>query len=538
MKCTIGWPLVALASACAGQIPVLGEQAPIQVHLVVHVDPVAREGLVECERTDLDSCGTMVRDSYTERSENLVWLVDRWQETGRTLDLQLGPEMASAWATGDSDVEMAVQDAVRGLVETGAGELGVHVHSVLPELGAAEPTWGDAPRGEGDDTTACASWSGNPIAEEGAPLVEEIVAYGVDGASLLAEQVDAQLHSFTGHLPRSMAGKILVVVDPDGLDPETTTEFNERFEPTTLGSAYSECFLQSVDVIPFELYRADLSTALSAGNGPVVVPGERVVGSMADHLDASADGSAGAVQRRLLQLLLEWRLAGLRGEPDRPWVYTFHTHLFQLDEGEPQAHWLEARDRHEREGVALRGDLEAVAGQLDRWAQNDSWQGVSSGGEGVVQWVLPSDLGLTSTVDASGFSYGDGDSAPQEGFDPSHYPYAPLVADRMANSHLIARSLWDGVDVYTLLRCPSEWAWGVGVLGYGCQDQSEPEQFWVMVAEEETCLTLSGRLPGALQAASISAEQLGTPDWCEIAGNPGVLVPVEGLMVEALGRAG
>jgi hypothetical protein len=510
--------------ACA-PADITATQPPIQVMLTAHADPLPRL-LVGCADDALSGCGTPVGRSWYRRTRNATWLLERWLETERTVDLQLGPEFGLSWSEDadtlaalaeDPDLDAAligaqiaaVQAALSVALTEERAALGVHLHTVAEDssglLGAVERPVGVHP---------CDAWAGDPLSDAEPAVLEEVVGFGVRGVSVLAETLDTPLTSYTGHLPSSLSGKIAVVTDPSSIFENVPTSF----VPAGLSSAYGECFIQQVDHPPFELWRADRDQALLAGEGPVVLPGERVVGSMAEHLEAPSDGSWGAASRRLIQLLISWRHAALTGQPSRPWAYTFHVHLYQLEPGLPDPN--EPSARHEifpEEGQPYRGDVEGIASMLDTLAASPTWQGV--GGSGVVQWVLPEDLSATG----SQFSYGEPDAPPPDGLDREQYPYLSLVAERLASSHLDCAATVDGVAVYRFLRCDSGWQWG----GPGC---SEPaEAVFALIPAAATCLSVPD---GLLAAAAVDEDALSEASWCS---DGRLSVPIQGLLVEPLG---
>ena len=96
----------------------------------------------------------------------------------------------------------------------------------------------------------------------------------------LADVMASDMTSFTGHLPASLSSKVALVSDPDSV----LAGIPDSFSPVGLSSAYGECFVQHVDHPAMEVWSADAHQALLAGDGPMVLPGERIVGSMAEHL--------------------------------------------------------------------------------------------------------------------------------------------------------------------------------------------------------------------------------------------------------------
>jgi hypothetical protein len=288
-----------------------------------------------------------------------------------------------------------------------------------------------------------------------------------------------------------------------------------------LGAAYSECFQQAVDHPPFEVYASHAESALASGLGPPIVPGQRVVGSMAAHLGADIDGSVSAARRRLVQLLLNWRVAGLRGDADRPWVYTMHEHLFDLGAGEVDERDPNDRQRNASRGQVFRSDLKAISRSMDELASLSTWHGVAGSDGGVLRWTPP------TTVDAEGstFAYVTEAGEPISDFDRESYPYLPLVAERLANGHLRCIAKLGLVDAFVFDRCDSGWAWGEESPGYHCVDTKPPAEVAVFVGTVEQCLPLS--VPDAM-SAPITADQMGALDRCP----GGIWLPVSGLIVE------
>lgn len=515
--------VILLLLGCAPN-DITAVQPPIMAMLTVHGDPLPRQSSA-CEDARLSGCGEPVSRSWYRRTRNATWLLERWVETGRTVDLQIGPELGLSWSSdpealsalaGDPDLDSdfiasqvaAVGDALSVALNEERAVLGVHLHTV-----AEDPSGllGTAPRPAGPHP--CEAWADDPFAEADADLLEDVVGFGIRGAATLAEQLDTPLASYTGHLPSSLAGKIALVTDPGSV----VSDLPESFAPTGLSSAYSECFLQQVDHPPFELWAADSQQALLAGDGPVILPGERVVGSMAEHLEAPTDGTWGAASRRLIQLLLNWRYAALTGQPARPWAYTFHIHLYQLEPGLPDPE--DPAARHEifpEEGQPFRGDVEGIAGMLDTLAASPTWQG--AGGDGVVQWALPEDLSAAG----SAFSYGTTEAPPPAGLDTDHYPYLSLVAERLSSTHLVCTDRREGVEVYRFLRCEVGWQWG----GPGSDCPEPTQEVYVLVPSTTTCLAVP---EGAIRAGSVDDVELSEGVWCS---GDRLSIPQQGLIVE------
>ena len=466
------------------------------------------------------------------------------------MDLQLGPEASLAWA-GDSEtigylaqsfvsdgdrnglklseaeafsriqeLNEMTHESMTSALESGQVELGVHVHTVLPDGGGG---WGTAPKGrQAGDVGPCDAWSETPLSEGDPPVVEEVVAYGVSSAALLASRTNSELTSFTGHLPRTMEGKIAVVTDPESLNPEVTTVFSPLFAPTNLGSAYSECMHRIADHPPFEAWNSDVDSALAFGSGPAVIPGERVIGAMDEHLDVWADTSASAAARRFLSLLLNWRHAALVGDSDRPWVFTFHTHLYQLNPGLPASLDPTARQSSTREGGRLRGDLEAMSSLLDRFSRLDRFAGVPVAKDQLVDWIPPSIV----ETEGSHFQLSSGEALPPTELSEGDYPYLALLAERLENTHLVCEGQRGDVLLFGFSRCDSGWSWGSPGPGYGCQSGESPDGVFVLVPEAPTCLDVES---SAMQVGRLGGAEMTGPDWC---GGGAISVPIEGLIVE------
>ncbi len=516
-----------------------GLQSPIDLHLVVHIDPLPRRGDEPCVDDRLRNCGGFSAGPWRERVDNLAWLSDRWSSTGRTLDLQWGPEMASILTEdpahldslaegfavlGEADPNAAVaegvsvgQGAVQQLLDAGAAAFAVHVHTVAPDPSGL---WGTGPLAGEGGPHPCEAWQGDPLVEAPAATTEAIVHYGAVGGAAVSERFGAPLRTLTGAVPRVMANKSLALTDPDALDPDTRRDFPAAFSPWRLGGAYSECMLAVAGHPPFELYQADEQRALGGGEGPLVHPGEPVVGSMSEHLDLPADGAPGAVARRILTAMLNWRVAALSGEADRPWAYSFHTHLFHLDAGDVALMDPEARDLRAVDGLPFRQDLEDAAAFVDRFAGGGAWQGVAArDGGSPLRWGLPGDADPAQTD----WDYGDADSPPPTTLD-GDYPYLPLVARTLADTHVTCTGSLDGVQVFGLQHCAAGWSWGGSSPGFHCADDADAAWRYVLVPEQTTCLSgVRGR-----RAASVAAEAWGAPRACE----GGLVVPPEGLLLE------
>jgi hypothetical protein len=510
--------LPMLAAACASGDGGLGSQPAIQTHLVVHVDPLSRTAGDPCEDPWLNKCGSPSLEPWKRRTNNLRWLAEEWTPAGRTVDLQLGPEAALAWAghpetlaalgQGSESTAETGMCALEQLIGSGQASLGLHMHAELPdaELSHSEQTWGTLKLTARDDP--CASTLDQPIEEVPARQAEALVHYGAASVHPIATQLGVDISSFTAHVPRSLATKIAVLEDPDGIDPATDRSFPDSFRPRTLSSAYAECYQHAVDHPPFEVYPTGGTVPLSVGQGPMVIPGNRVVGSMAPHLGQPSDGSVEAARRRLLQLLLNWRVSGLQGQADRPWVFTFHTHLFDLQPDLPDPEDSDARQLSPNEGSPYRRDLEALARTVDQLTHWPAWRGIS-GEEGVMEWSLPEDL----SVAGSRFNLDPGNT------------YLPLVTERLAHGHLVCSRTRDGFDQFQIDRCPDGWSWGGTGFGQHCTDGWPPESVTVIVSE------LGGCAPGpdsGLRAAAVDAERMTAPMPC----SGGLLVPPEGLIIE------
>jgi len=542
--------LPALLLACApGAQTGASTQSPIDLHLVVHIDPLPRHGDQPCSDDRLQSCGGFSAVPWRERIDNLRWLSDRWVLRHRAMDLEWGPEMAHILtedpahlaslqesyasdahvadpAQAVADGVAAGQAAVQQAVDAGVASFGMHVHTAAPDLSGL---WGTGPLAGPDGPHPCDAYAGDPLAEAPLDITESIIAYGADGAQAMADQFGTPIRAFTGSVPRVLGNKAQVLTDLDALDPGTHHEVPAGFAPWMLGGAYSECMIRAVDHPPFELYHTDPERSLGGGDGPLAHPAEPVVGNMADHLDMPADEAPGAVMRRILTAMLSWRYAALTQAPDRPWAYAFHTHLFHLYPGPVPAWDPNARgDVSAVEGGHFRDDAEEAAAFVDRFAGGGAWQGVSNTEGGApLRWALPGDR----DPGAADFVYGQADQAPPADMDDS-YPYLPLVAETLAHSHLVCSGRLQEVEVEGLLRCEGGWAWGGDAAGFHCADSAEQAAWiFVLVPASPTCLQ---GVEGGLRAASVADEALGEPSWCE----GGLEVPVEGLLVEPLDGPG
>lgn len=531
--------VLLLALACALPDERSG-QSPIDFHLVVHIDPLVRRGDEGCLTPLVQNCGQLSPEPWQERVENLGWLSERWVQTGRAMDLQWGPEMAHV-LTEDEDhlasleagyaengeaqprarVEEWVafgQEAVRAALEAGVASQSAHVHTVMRDDSGM---WGTGLL-TNDGVDPCDAWEGQPLSEAPLGVIEPVVHYGAEGGARVVRAFGEPLRAFTGAVPRVPANKILSLSDPDALDPTVDREFPAEWTPTMLGGEYSECMMRATGHPPFELYRGAEQRSLGGGEGPLIHPGEPVIGNMAEHLSLPGEGLPGAVMRRLLTAMLAWRSAALRDEPDRPWAYSAHTHLFHLYPGVVPEKEALGRDGTAVSGGRYRGDTEAVAAFVDRF-EAGPWQGLqSSEGGGPLRWALPGDR---DPLEAS-FVYGDPDEAPPVDLDES-YPYLPLLAERLDESSLICMGQIGDTQVFGLDRCPAGWAWGEDAPGFHCADLLAPERIYLLVPPASSCLDLG---LGAILAAPVSASALAAPTWCE----GGVAVPMEGLLVEPI----
>jgi hypothetical protein len=538
------WVSLLLACADPAQHGIAGEpvQPAIQALLVVHVDPLPRDGGGACEDASITRCGPPLATAWRQRTENLGWLAEQWTRDRRTVDLQLGPESSLGWMedpavagalarsferAGDPDgIGAVAQTAARGraalgaLVGAGSATLGVHVHTVR-SVGGGD--FGDGLRiTEGPGP--CEAWEGDPMIED--PAAEAVVALGVAAAAPLAAAVGAELRSFTGHLPRTMAGKIQLLDDPDGLDPNVAVDFDARFAPANLGSAYSECLHLVTDHPPFEPWAAHDSRALAAGEGPLVLPGERVIGTLEEHLGAWADTAGPAARRRLWELLLNWRVAELRGDPPRPWVWSYHTHDFQLNPGRPDPARAEDRALRPVEGNSLRGDLLEVAEMIDELGSWAGWQGLPTPEDGLLRWSRSEAL----RGEGSFFDVGAEGEAPSA-LSVEDSPYLPLLAEALADGHQICEgALPEGVQVLGFGVCAAGWAWGGERPGFHCADGALVDRTYVLIPALPGCHEVGG--VEIIEAAPVDGEAFGAPPDC---GAGRLELPAEGLLLRASG---
>ena len=449
---------------------------PIAAQLVVHVDPLIRGFPQDCESDDLVRCGALQGAAFVRRSRNLEWLADRWKADSRTIDIQVGPDMALAWAGNEgvvadlaeevgpqevADASQGALSALQTLNTAGLLSLGVHAHAQIQD---SSGLWGDL------DVAA----SMDPCGEVSEPPgVERATSEAAIGAGALADVLGLDLVSFGSQLPRSIAGKVTVMEDPQALDTGIQSDFPPSFRPKILGAGLSECFVHEYDHPILEAYSASPTGPLDVGDGPMVMPGTRVVGSMAAHLGVKQDGSVGASQRRFVQQLIQWRHSALKGEADRPWSFTFHTHLFDLMAGTPDQHSPGDRVSDATVGQKFRDDLDQVAGMLDTWTRVDGLGDVRSTGGGVVEWMTSEGIAAKGPGEHSPTSY-------------TEYPYLPVL-QQLDDSHLVCTVSSHGVWMAGFERCASGWSWGQHEGGYTCSDGEEPEWLTVLIPNNEGC---------------------------------------------------
>ncbi|MGB0638174.1 MAG: hypothetical protein ACPGTU_02505, partial [Myxococcota bacterium] len=501
----MGWwfPFLIACTNPKGSLP---SQSPIQAQLVVHSDPMVRGETVACESSGLVRCGELQGEPWVRRTNNLVWLASRWSERGRTVDLQMGPDVALAWAEDPVVVEQLVkgigaeevtETAARGraamddLLRSGGATLGLHGHTQLQD---ASGRWGDIDLAEGGDP--CQGMREVDAAER-------VLFEHAQGVAVLAEELDTDILTVSSHIPRSMAGKIAAVEFPDGLDSTSHRDFPERYQPISLSGGLSECFQHIADHSVFEAYGSNADGPLMAGGGPMVVPGHRVVGSMASHLGVAQDGSLLAAERRLFQLMLNWRYAALQGGPERPWVFTFHAHLFDLHDGEPDPDEPSARDRNAVQGQSFRGEVDALAGIVDSFSSVSNWKGVESSGSGVMEWSRVDQI----QAEGSAFSYGD-EGEPHPAVTDDNNPYLHLVSTHLKNSHKVCEESVGGTTLVGFERCDAGWSWGTPVRGFGCSDGSEPTWVGVALSAEPSCVDID---PVGLRVAPVDGDELTAP---------------------------
>jgi hypothetical protein len=350
---------------------------------------------------------------------------------------------------------------------------------------------------------------------------ERVLFEHTQGVAVLAEELDVDILSVSSHVPRSMAGKIAAVGFPDGLDSAIERDFPERYQPISLSGGLSECFQHIADHSVFEAYGANPAGPLMAGGGPMIVPGHRVVGSMADHLGVAQDGSLLAAERRLFQLMLNWRYAALQDGPERPWVFTFHAHLFDLHAGDPDPTESSDRERNAVQGQSFRGEVDALAGIIDGFASVSTWKGVESSGAGVMEWARVDEM----RAEGSAFSYGD-EIDPRPPVTEANNPYLHLVSTHLKNSHKVCEHSVDGTTVVGFERCDAGWSWAAPARGFGCSDGAVPTWVGVALSTGASCIAVD---PVGLQAAPVDGDEFTEPVYC--AG--GFWVPHVGLLLEA-----
>jgi hypothetical protein len=519
----MGWWFSFLI-ACTNPKGSLSSQSPIQAQLVVHADPMVRGETIACESPGLVRCGSLQAEPWVRRTNNLVWLEERWVERGRTVDLQMGPDVALAWAEdplvadqliSDIGVDVVSETAARGrgaldsLLSAGLATLGLHGHTQIQD---ASGRWGDI------DLAPAGDPCGEMSEVDGAERVLFEHAQGVAG---LADELGTDILSISSHIPRSMVGKVASVEFPDELDGSVRRDFPERYKPVSLGGGLSECFQHAADHSAFEVYGASMDAPLMAGGGPMVVPGHRVVGSMAPHLGVPQDGSLPAAERRLFQLMLNWRYAALQDGPERPWVFTFHAHLFDIQDGDPDPSEASDRQRNAVQGQSFRNEIDALAGVIDQFARLSTWEGVQSTGEGVMEWVRVDQL----HEQGSAFSYGD-ESEPQPELTEDNNPYLHLVSTHLENTHKVCDVSIGGTTVVGFERCDAGWSWGAPSRGFGCSDGSVPTWVGVALNVGTSCTSID---PVGLRVAPVDGDEFEDPVAC----GGGLWVPNVGLLLEA-----
>lgn len=415
---------------------------------------------------------------------------------------------AVGWLSGELSEDSiresaaAVRDALQIGLDTGRLTLGAHYHTVaddgdllgMPFLNVTE------------STTACEAWAENPMLEEDADDIAAIVDFGFQAPAALANQLGTNLSSINGHVPRRLSGK---------------TAVSEALSlPGTLGAGYSECFAQVTHHPAFEAWRSDGLSATGVGDGSIIVPGLRSIGSMAPHLGAPSDGSLRAARRSLLILLLNWRYAALEGLEPRPWLLAMRTHIYQLNGyvgGEIVREEVQALGGH-----AFRADLMAMTRVVDQLSTSSAWLGASGEAGPVVKWVRADEV----STEGARFSYGEPDQPPLTSFDAAAYPYPlPLLAERLQNSHFICEMREDDSTVFSFSRCSSGWGWEGN--DYTCASPTQKVLVLVHHNMQGGCVSVPS---GSIQSAALDASVLGAPERCD----DGALdVPPAGILIEA-----
>ena len=212
------FPFLIACSNSKGSLP---QQSPIQAQLIVHADPMVRGETVECASPGLVRCGDLQGEPWVRRTNNLAWLEERWVDRGRTVDFQMGPDVALAWAEDPSvtdrlDLDIGAdavsetaargREAIDSLVGAGLASIGLHGHTQVQDIPGR---WGDVELAASSDPCADV----NEV--DGA---ERILFEHSHGVAVLAEELGTDILSVSSHIPRSMAGKVAAVESPDDLD--------------------------------------------------------------------------------------------------------------------------------------------------------------------------------------------------------------------------------------------------------------------------------------------------------------------------------
>lgn len=531
------WLAGAGCSSVASPVPA----GPVQAFVYFHADPLVRKGEVACQDRRLVSCGTPDGEAFLQRVDALAWLAESMPD-GVAAHLELGPDAALAWAGDEgllgalsqgevprSSVEEGsalARESVRTWVERGF-TLGLHSHGQTAD---GFGNWGSAdPEPGGPD--ACASTASAPMNELDPGLLEEVLHQAAVAGDTLLQVIDAEETRFdtvTGAVPRWLFNKRLAVEAPDDIDVSVSRTFPVSYAPLTSGPAESECFYRVADHAPFTVYPQDDWLALGSGSGPAVLPGVPSLGHLDERFDSFTDSTVPAARRRMIQLLVNWRYTALAGGADRPWVFSWGDHDFDLLEGMPGSHDPLARDSLPEQGSHFREELLGLVVWVQDLSVRTGWHGVEAP-DGLVRWEAPRNIAGQGD-ESTPFSYLDEQGEPLEEWDPSRYPYLALVAEELAHSHLVCESTMGEVGFYGFQVCPGGWDWAVTATGgYTCAGGGDPSWVYLLLSASNVCLPLTSTMEPLL-AAPVDGARLEPPVGCQ----GGVDVPTRGLLLRTV----
>jgi hypothetical protein len=479
-------------------------QNPIQFQLVLHGEPIPRVETTDCQSQGLNNCGLNHAGVIFERTRNWIWLANEVREQNVKIDLQISPDMALAWAGDESNIKLQrlgdiTKDEYRDvidevfilnqqMIELDQMKLGLHIHNgredELSGIGdLSYPSGGPSPCEESGD---------NPITEPPIEPLQKNLIWSLESLNTLATQMDTDISTFTGHFPRSMVSKSLMIQDPEAL---IGTEVPDSFKPSHLSSAYSECFLQVYDHASWFLWPSDTESSMGIGNGPIIQPSLRPTGSMNDHLNFDSDSSLGSNLRRLVQIFVAHRYAQMRSLPPLPWGLGIHTHLFQLYSGQPNPNKIGSRKNLAVDGNQYREDLIQLISFVKEFEENP-WEGIANE-EPILEWSW--DVEDTPLTDEKSL---------EEWHD---YVGLPMLRTALVESHLRSYDRNSDFDYFKFDQCKSGWEWGV-TYGYSClEDIVEIELY---IPKEAMCISTNSILTANIDDSDWSSpEQCGHQQW-------------------------